>query len=112
MPRIEGLSSRSTIWFNRVKPRPLTTSLCFTGVQICERKYWILIFFSAAIIPLFIPPLCGQDQSLLELFLRLAAQRRYLGPVAQLDERVKRRLDHVMRVRRAQALGQHVLHAR
>ena len=31
MPRIEGVSSRSITWFSRVKPRPLTTSLCFTG---------------------------------------------------------------------------------
>ena len=50
MPRIDGVSSRSTIWFSRVKPRPLTTSLCFTGVQIFERKYWILILFR---LPLF-----------------------------------------------------------
>src|SRR5882724_10938445 len=39
MPRIDGVSSRSTIWFKRVKPSPLTTSLCFTGVQILERTY-------------------------------------------------------------------------
>src|SRR3979411_2513601 len=43
MPRMDGVSSRSTIWLRRVKPRPLTTSLCLTGVQILERKYCSLI---------------------------------------------------------------------
>src|SRR6201999_1581080 len=43
MPRMDGVSSRSTIWLRRVKPRPLTTSLCLTGVQIFERKYCSLI---------------------------------------------------------------------
>ena len=37
MPRTDSLSTRSTIWFSRVKPSPLITSLCLTGVEIAER---------------------------------------------------------------------------
>src|ERR1017187_1615607 len=43
MPRTDAESSSSTIWLRRVKPRPLMTSLCLTGVQIFERKYCSLI---------------------------------------------------------------------
>src|ERR1700679_954944 len=43
MPRMDGVSSRSTIWLRRVKPRPLMTSLCLTGVQIFDWKYCSLI---------------------------------------------------------------------
>src|SRR5579872_2118804 len=47
MPRMEGVSSRSTIWLRRVKPSPFTTSFCFFGAQILERTYWMrIIFFS------------------------------------------------------------------
>src|SRR5467141_1052157 len=50
MPRMDGVSSRSTIWLRRVKPRPLTTSLCLTGVQILERKYCSLILAVAFLV--------------------------------------------------------------
>ena len=40
MPRMDGVSSLSITWYSRVKPRPLITSLCFTGVQIFERTYF------------------------------------------------------------------------
>src|ERR1051325_7796153 len=50
IPRIEGVSSRSITWYSRVKPSPLMTSLCFTGVQIFERTYCSRIFFFPAVI--------------------------------------------------------------
>jgi len=44
MPRIAAVSGRSITWFNRVNHSPLTTFLCFTGVQIIDRTHfnWIL----------------------------------------------------------------------
>src|ERR1700733_2744147 len=47
----------------------------------------------------------------LELVLCLAAQGGDFGLVAKLDESVEGGLDNVVGVRRAEALGQHVLHA-
>src|ERR1700677_4304446 len=97
MPRIDGVSSRSTIWFKRVKPRPLTTSLCFTGVQICERKYWSLILLSDAILllhygtisassrdTLLIPKSLTPDPCFLKFVDRLTAQRSHFSLVFQL----------------------------
>src|SRR3984957_6814334 len=47
----------------------------------------------------------------LELFHCLAAQGGDFGLVAKLDESVERGLDDVVRIRGAEALGEHVLHA-
>src|SRR5258705_12471905 len=47
----------------------------------------------------------------LQLFDCLAAQGGDFGLVAKLDESVEGGLDDVVRVRRAEALGEHVLHA-
>src|ERR1051325_12105165 len=98
IPRIEGVSSRSITWYSRVKPSPLMTSLCFTGVQIFERTYCSRIFFFAAVISL-------------QLLQRLAAQGSHVLAVAKFIERVKGRLDHVVRIGGADRLGEHVLHA-
>src|SRR5260370_6497887 len=46
----------------------------------------------------------------LELFDCLAAQGGDFGLVAKLDESVEGGLDDVVRVRRAEALGEHILH--
>src|SRR5277367_2621266 len=54
--------------------------------------------------------LVGAELSL-ELVLCLAAQGGDFGLVAKLDESVEGGLDDVVRVRRAEALGEHVLHA-
>src|ERR1035438_471049 len=48
MPRIDGVSSRSITWYRRVKPSPLITSLCLTGVQIDDRTYLRCSFDPAA----------------------------------------------------------------
>ena len=44
MPRMAGVSGRSMTWLSRVKPRPLTTNLCFTGEQIAERTHLMCTF--------------------------------------------------------------------
>src|SRR5277367_4283216 len=74
MPRMDGVSSRSTIWLRRVKPRPLMTSLCLTGVQIFERKYCNLILAVAFLVAM--KELLGilLEGASLELVLCLAAQ--------------------------------------
>src|ERR1035437_2512456 len=103
MPRIDGVSSRSTIWLRRVKPRPLTTSLCLTGVQIFERKYCSLILplaVSFAMVKLLmkIELWFRSERQSLQLFHRFAAQRGDFGLVAKLDECIEGGLDHVVRV--------------
>src|SRR5271170_5969916 len=112
MPRMDGVSSRSTIWLRRVKPRPLTTSLCLTGVQIFERKYCSLILAVAFLVAMkeLLRILLEQGLSL-ELVLCLATQGGDFGLVAKLDESVEGGLDDVVRVGGAKALGEHVLHA-
>src|SRR5208337_3907234 len=40
MPRIAAVSGRSITWFSRVKPSPLITFLCFTGVQMIDRTHF------------------------------------------------------------------------
>src|SRR5271170_2663996 len=80
IPRMAALSGRSITWFSRVKPNPLTTSLCFTGAQIAERTHFRWIF------P---PPAFGffaviRDSVLLQLFCSFAAHRGHIGPVLQL----------------------------
>src|SRR5580692_13065521 len=107
MPRIEGVSSRSITWFSRVKPSPLTTSLCFTGVQIAERTHFrwslpppALDFF--AVIP---------NSVLLQLFRSFAAQGGYIGSVLQFPERIKCRLNDIVRIGCANGLGQHILNS-
>src|SRR5271156_1633960 len=112
MPRMDGVSSRSTTWLRRVKPRPLTTALCLTGVQIFDWKYCSLILaisFLLAITKL-LENLVGAGRSL-ELVLCLATQGGDFGLVAKLDESVEGGLDDVVRVGGAEALGEHVLHA-
>src|SRR3981189_35614 len=99
MPRMDGVSSRSTIWLRRVKPSPLMTSLCLTGVQILERKYCSLILAVAFLSAIG-----------LELLYCFAAQCGAFGLVAKLDESVEGGLDNVVRVCRAERLGEHVLH--
>src|ERR1700680_1987402 len=47
----------------------------------------------------------------LELFYRFTAQGGDFGLVAKLDESVEGGLDDVVRVRRTEALSEHVLHA-
>ena len=44
MPRIAAVSGRTITWFSRVNPRPFTTFLCFTGVQIIDRTHFNWIF--------------------------------------------------------------------
>src|SRR5206468_5229899 len=99
MPRMDGVSSRSTIWLRRVKPRPLMTSLCLTGVQILERKYCNLILAVAFLVAIG-----------LELLCCFAAQSGDFGLITKLDESVESGLDDVVRVSGAEALGEHVLH--
>src|SRR5258705_7804394 len=111
MPRMDGVSSRSTIWLRRVKPRPLTTSLCLTGVQILERKYCSLILAVAFLVAIGLELLGNLLSEELELFDCFAAQGGDFGLVAKLDESVEGGLDDVVRVRGAEALGEHVLHA-
>src|SRR5438067_3689126 len=111
MPRIDGVSSRSTIWLRRVKPRPLTTSLCLTGVQILERKYCSLILAIAFLVAIGLELLGNLVSEELELVDCLASQGGDFGLVAKLDESVEGGLDDIVRVRRAEALGEHVLHA-
>src|SRR5258707_5735433 len=111
MPRMDGVSSRSTIWLRRVKPRPLTTSLCLTGVQILERKYCSLILAIAFLVAIGLELLGNLLSEELELFDCLAAQGGDFGLVAKMDESVEGGLDDVVRVRRTEALGEHVLHA-
>src|SRR3981081_3726477 len=111
MPRMDGVSSRSTIWLRRVKPRPLTTSLCLTGVQILERKYCSLILAVALLVAIGLELLGNLLSEELQLFDCFAAQGGDFGLVAKLDESVEGGLDDVVRVRRAQTLGEHVLHA-
>src|SRR3984957_6368493 len=81
MPRMEGVASRSTIWLRRVKPRPLTTSLCFTGVQILERTYCSLMVALVAVMGLVL--LKNLFSKSLELFDCFATQGGYFGLVAQ-----------------------------
>src|SRR5260370_10104678 len=111
MPRMDGVSSRSTIWLRRVKPRPLTTSLCLTGVQILERKYCSLILAVAFLVAIGLELLGNLLSEELELFDSFAAQGGDFGLVAKLDESIEGGLDDVVRVRGAEAFGEHVLHA-
>src|SRR5260370_14742729 len=111
MPRMDGVSSRSTIWLRRVKPRPLTTSLCLSEVQILERKYCSLILAVAFLVAIGLELLENLLSEELELFDCFAAQGGDFGLVAKLDESVEGGLDDVVRVRGAEALGEHVLHA-
>src|SRR3954469_253740 len=106
MPRMEGVSSRSTIWFRRVKPRPLTTSLCLTGVAIFERKYCSLIL--ALVSAMTKTPLTLLLQLCLQLVFSFAAQCSNIGLVAKLGESVEGGLDHVVRILGADGLGQDV----
>src|SRR5215469_512625 len=101
MPRIEGVSSRSTIWFSRVKPRPLMTSLCFSGVAIFERKYCSLILALVS----------AMTKLLLQFFFSFATQRGDIGLAAKLCESVEGGLDNVVRILGTNGLGQHVLNA-
>src|SRR5260370_26754886 len=111
MPRMDGVSSRSTIWLRRVKPRPLTTSLCLSEVQILERKYCSLILAVAFLVAIGLELLENLLSEELELFDCFAAQGGDFGLVAKLDESIEGGLDDVVRVRRAEALGEHILHA-
>src|ERR1700722_3292698 len=100
MPRMDGVSSRSTIWLRRVKPRPLMTSLCLTGVQILERKYCSLILAIALVSAMReLLESCWSRGKSLELFHWLTAQRGGFGLVAKLDQSIERSLDDVVRVR-------------
>src|ERR1700761_4511644 len=93
MPRMEGVSSRSTIWLRRVKPRPLMTSLCLTGVQIFERKYCSLILAIALVSAMIELLRSYWSRDELELVLCLATQGGDFGLVTKLDESVEGGLD-------------------
>ena len=122
MPRMADVSGRSITWFSRVKPSPLITLLCFRGEQIADRPLrsgscrspislsWLSFQILSSASRLQLETL--RPETVLQFLDRLAAQGRDRFPVLQFLERVKGRFDHVMRVGRANRLGQHVLHAR
>src|SRR3982074_825940 len=127
MPRIAAVSGRTTTWFSRVNPSPFTTFLCFTGVQIADRTHFNWIFPLATDVDVLVfislprswssvisERLATNDQrlTLLQLLYRLASQRRNVFPALELLQRVERRLDHVMRIGRANRLRQHILNPR
>src|SRR5215212_8095561 len=114
MPRIAGVSGRSTVWLSFVSPR-LRTSVLWPLLQpIVERYHWILIFppcspawFGLSLSSAFDIAknsyssrrglaLCG-----LGLFRHLPAQPRDDGPVFQVAQPFEGRANDVVRVRRA-----------
>ncbi len=88
------------------------TSLCLTGVQILERKYCSLILAIALVSAMRELLWILLDRvELRALPLPCRAGRRLRPLLRSWDESVEGGLDDVVRVRRAEALGEHVLHA-
>src|SRR5438874_11989044 len=107
MPRIEGVSCRSITWLRRVKPSPRMTNLCLRGAAIAERTHCrcrVAGPAAAAAVCFFFP-------AMLQLLRRLATQRRDGIAVLQYLERIESRFDHIVWVRCADGLGEHVLHS-
>src|SRR5215472_5698482 len=105
MPRTWGVSSTSTVWCMRLRPRPRTVAwwpfLRLIGLLTSVTR---IIFFSAMSV-------LSSSISSGDLFDRLAALRRDLRRSVHPLQPVERRADDVVRVGRADALREHVGHA-
>src|SRR6185436_2402557 len=114
MPRTAGVSSSSTVWLMRRRPRPRTVARWLSRVPTTPRTsvtltvlpdFFAVTLFLAMILIFFS---CRLTQ---DLFDRLAALRRDLGCGAHALQSVDRGANHVIGIRRTEALGQDVGHA-
>src|SRR5215467_12526393 len=105
MPRTWGVSSSSTVWCMRFRPRPRTVAwwpfLRLIGLLTSVTR---IIFLSAMSV-------LGSSISAGDLFDRLAALGRDLRRRVHPLQAVERRANDVVRVGRADAFREHVRHA-
>src|SRR5215813_7464424 len=117
MPRTAGVSSRSTVWCMRRKPRPRMVAR-MSSVQLMKLTTHLILTVPpglAAFFSLAIGGALGRSS-----LLRTAADfvhglGAHLGDVAgilQAEQRRKRGLDDVVRIRGAQRLREHVVNSR
>src|SRR5215813_1938678 len=100
MPRIAGVSFKSTVLWSLVRPSPRMVSLCFCG-RLVPLRTRVTFNLSAIIVSLSA-----------EIVQRLATKTRRLVGRAEHLQRLDGRVDDVVRVRGADALGEDVLHPR
>src|SRR4051812_18596362 len=103
MPRMEGVSSTSTVWRMRFNPRPFTDSRWLCSVPRRPPMRVTRIFFVPAAAGL--PCLAMSVSSARDLFDLLAALGRDLGRTALLREPVEGRAHDVVGIGGAVALG-------
>src|SRR5262249_19357971 len=101
MPRMAGVSLRTTLLCRRVSPSPLIVSLCFCG-RVVPLRSSVTLSLSAMAVP----------SRRVEIVHRPVAQARRLLRRAEHLERLHRRVDDVVRVSRSDALGEDVLDPR
>src|SRR5690349_15404914 len=104
MPITDGVATSSTVWWRRRRPSPRMLSRCICSWPCVLFSIVTLIFLPEAARFVFI----GSTQ---DFFDRLAALGGDLGRHVDAGQAVEGGAHHVDRVARAEALGQHVLHA-
>src|SRR6185503_20407318 len=105
MPRVSGVSGSSTVWRSRRSPMPWTVLACVLLKPMVLRTSVTFSFLSVACATSV--PRLRADQ----LAFFLAAHPRHGRRVLQLHQSAERRAHDVVRVGRAERLGQHVLDA-
>src|SRR5882672_2815478 len=112
MPRVDGVSMSSTVWWGCRNPRPCTTAACFLSKpMVLLTSVTLTRLVSADFFDAFfaIRASCVLARGPYQIGQVLAAKPRDRGRIFQRHQSIERGAYHVVRVGGSKRLGQHVL---